>query len=781
MKDLNIEHRTENIERRIPGVITAGTTFDVRCSTFSVRCLPPLRSSSILAFLVLLLLVSTASAASRFGDIVVAPQALVSGETHHGYRELRVLLENQSLKNAHRVTLVFPDRSYAYGNCLSRVSRTVTLNPASRAMIPLWLPPLPASGNGLLRLEIDDFEPETVNLSAAHSHLPRYGYGPHYGGGPQPPSTVLVSRTLNYDELNRVFKRQTDDFSAAAATGPADASGRRSAASQVWMPDYSGSGPHWLELEYDPPIIADRVCIHETSGSPPGGEIIMTGVSGTNLVRIPIGRTPVTRPITGPGSRTAGREYAFALTPEPVKTVRLDFGTTYSASISIDAVALENSGASNTVWASSARASSEGGPTTGRGSGEAHVLLRAEAPVPEWTEYWLSYTPFDAIALAAGDLKAMPPPILDAIWRYTESGGTLIILGSADVPSTWRPAGGRKLNAGFGRCYVFEGDRIPGTAGASALKEMLDTISASARYWQSLPNDDSANNIFPVIENVQIPVRGTVFIMLAFVVLIGPVNLYVLSRMNRRTWLLWTIPAISLVTCLLVFAYSLLREGVTPDVRTEGLTLLDQLNRRATSVGMTAFYCPLTPSKGVSFRFDTEATPLVNVEPWGRRSGTQREVDWTQSQQLGRGWVMARVPAHFQLRKSETRRERLQLDASNGQLTVINGLGAGIRSLWLADSSGRIYRATNVAVGQKAALSPNSANPSVTDQLGPRLLFERTGFQAWNSDTSAITAYLLPNTYIAELDANPFLENGLGARGKSVRSRERSVVFGILE
>ena len=99
--------------------------------------------------------------------------------------------------------------------------------------------------------------------------------------------------------------------------------------------------------------------------------------------------------------------------------------------------------------------------------------------------------------------------------------------------------------------------------------------------------------------------------MLAFVVIIGPVNIIYLNRLKRRTWMLWTIPAISFFTTLLVFAYSLLREGITPDIRIAGLTVLDQVSHHAATFGGTAFYCPLTPSGGLNFDFETEATPLV--------------------------------------------------------------------------------------------------------------------------------------------------------------------------
>ena len=82
-----------------------------------------------------------------------------------------------------------------------------------------------------------------------------------------------------------------------------------------------------------------------------------------------------------------------------------------------------------------------------------------------------------------------------------------------------------------------------------------------------------------------------------------------------------------MVTTLLVFAYSLLREGITPDTRIAGMTLLDQVNHRAATIGVAAFYCPLTPSSGLHFDFGTEASPLVTVG-YGS-GGSSREVDWS--------------------------------------------------------------------------------------------------------------------------------------------------------
>ena len=41
--------------------------------------------------------------------------------------------------------------------------------------------------------------------------------------------------------------------------------------------------------------------------------------------------------------------------------------------------------------------------------------------------------------------------------------------------------------------------------------------------------------------------------------------------------------------------------------------------------------------------------------------------------------------------------------------------------------------------------------------------------------------YLTPNTYIAILDSNPFIENALGPGASLKRTKTSAVVFGILD
>jgi hypothetical protein len=151
------------------------------------------------------------------------------------------------------------------------------------------------------------------------------------------------------------------------------------------------------------------------------------------------------------------------------------------------------------------------------------------------------------------------------------------------------------------------------------------------------------------------------------------------------------------------------------------------------------------------------------------------------------------VPAHFHLRKSETRRERIQVVNENGKLQIVNGLGAEIKSIWVAfptkpmphiEDGLNFYRAEKVAAGQKAGLIPVELHPSPLFS-GAEGMLRDIGFAAKvdSLDSLANTAAmsLLPNSYLAVLDGNPFIENALGSASSPKRTKSSAIVFGILD
>src|SRR5262249_31238832 len=139
--------------------------------------------------------------------------------------------------------------------------------------------------------------------------------------------------------------------------------------------------------------------------------------------------------------------------------------------------------------------------------------------------------------------------------------------------------------------------------------------------------------------------------------------------------------------------------------------------------------------------------------------------------------IAARTPAYFKLRKSETRRERLTIRQSgNDSITVVNGLGADIRKLWLAGRDGRVYSAKDIRAGAETKLSLTNLGLA-NNEAGLRELFTNND---WPGSMKAVEKdpqqYLAPGCYLAAFDAGPFVEEGL----KNVENRKgRALVYGI--
>ena len=373
-----------------------------------------------------------------------------------------------------------------------------------------------------------------------------------------------------------------------------------------------------------------------------------------------------------------------------------------------------------------------------------------------WSPNWLAYTRYDGVIVTSTDLADMAGPVRSALERYVESGGTVLVLGPTDrLPDFCGLEGAAEApprRTGFGTCLTGEGWTKGGVA--SRFTAIIRGTFAGVGDPKEVVG---AHRILPVVENLTIPVRGMLVLMLAFVVVIGPVNLLLLRRKRKRLLLFVTTPAVSLLTCSVLFGYALFSEGVHTRYRLVTLTVLNEARSRATSLGWLGYYSPLASRDPLQFSYQTELNPQLGgsgIEGLG--------VDWTEGQHLTGEWIRARMPLHFRVRKSERRRERLKLRRGPDGVAAVNGLGAPVLRLALADVDGRLFATEEIAPGAEAALAPRPGEPR------GRLLrhvYGRNWVEGIRDVASRPTAYLKPGTYVAVLDGNPFVEQGrAGAR-----------------
>ncbi len=415
-------------------------------------------------------------------------------------------------------------------------------------------------------------------------------------------------------------------------------------------------------------------------------------------------------------------------------------------------------------------------------------VVRADVGIADFSVNWLGYTCYDGLVVTDGDMRRMPAGVKQAVRRYVECGGSLTVLGRWRIDDSWHaepyawkanvPRQGEHYFVGFGEVRV-----IPQQA-ANQITDMdyqlmVDDWRRTASPWREAYEINGANNRFPVVEERGVPVRGLMLLIIAFAVLIGPVNLWLLGRKRKRMWLLWTVPAISLLFSGAVWVYASFSEGWGARERTEGITLLDERKLTATTLGVTAYYSTLTPGDGLRFDADTELTPALTREShYG--DGRSRTLDTTDGQHLRSGWIVARVPAHFKVRKSDpTQRARINPTIKpDGTPEAVNGLGAGVTRLALATPDGRIFTAGPTPAGQRFVFTP-SGQQAQAPPITLRRLYQNTS-SAVTMKELAINPnkYLRPGTYIAVMDENPFIESGLG---KAHARESRAIVYGIAD
>ncbi|MBS1791438.1 MAG: hypothetical protein JST85_27245 [Acidobacteria bacterium] len=427
-------------------------------------------------------------------------------------------------------------------------------------------------------------------------------------------------------------------------------------------------------------------------------------------------------------------------------------------------------------------------------------------PVSEWSQNWMSYARYSGITLSAEELNAAPEAVRMALLHYVERGGMLIVSGNYQPPEQWltrrgalkdepvkddedesnseappKPAPNSKPQPDLPVYYIGFGSILatgavdPKAISFNQWKWIRHELSATRLTVNDYSSLATINQDFKVVEKFGVPVRGLFALMLLFVIAIGPVNLLWLAKLKRKIWMLWTIPAISLLTCLVVAGYSLFGEGWNATARTEALTILDETAHRATTIAWTGFYSPITPSDGLHFGYDTELIPQLPSYFDYRRRFPERTLDWTNDQHLESGWIVARIPAFFKLRKTEARRERLNIRQSGNAATLVNGLGAEIAQVWWADANGKIHAAENIAAGAQASLRPTDLKTAGMPR-GLREAYSGDWLEKFKAIGNKPQEVLMPNNYLAVLNSAPFVEEGL----KNVKTRTaRNLVYGV--
>lgn len=327
----------------------------------------------------------------------------------------------------------------------------------------------------------------------------------------------------------------------------------------------------------------------------------------------------------------------------------------------------------------------------------ARGLVTSDIPVAQWGVHLRDYSSADTVWISSED--RVPPEVERTLSNWVFAGGTLVVIvppGAAwpegTEPSDAKP---RITRHGWGTRVLMrpvpaaglkkESEKAESTPGLRYLEGQVKDVGGGNSFRQVTPDTYWALLKLPIPD---VPLQLLFLVMVAFVLLIGPANFFLLRKFRKEPLILVTTPVISLVFCLLVIGFITLGEGWHSRAKALGVTLLDQDTKLAATRAMMAVYSPVPPRTG--YEFDSE-----DVLRFAGAGNLELRED--SSQRLSSGLLRPRLPLGCSIERVSMQREHLKLTREKDGVGVVNGLGVRLASLsvvapdgWVYDSEGAI-------------------------------------------------------------------------------------------
>ncbi len=332
----------------------------------------------------------------------------------------------------------------------------------------------------------------------------------------------------------------------------------------------------------------------------------------------------------------------------------------------------------------------------------------------EMPEDWRAYSGYDAIAMTDADWGLLTPGARNAILQWNRLGGHVVIYStntSADLATlgiSTDATGIRNATRTSGRFEI-----VPLGGGMG-----LDSGSTLALFTSSPSLNTGIREDF---SSRGWPLQGRfgeqsfnyalfIFVLIAFGILVGPVNLFVFAKSGRRHRLFVTTPLIALGASALLIVLIILQDGfggrgmrialveVRPDnnenaayVTQEQISRTGVLLGRRFEIAESAAISPLplSPSRWARLTNSNDGGGMV-YETNLADGKTRLTGDWFQSRSEQGQLIRAVVPT----------RGRIESRNQSGAPSFLSTFEFPLESLWFTDESGGVWVAENIQPGK---------------------------------------------------------------------------------
>lgn len=370
---------------------------------------------------------------------------------------------------------------------------------------------------------------------------------------------------------------------------------------------------------------------------------------------------------------------------------------------------------------------------------------------------WQAYSSLDGVVLSTADPGQLDEH-LEPILAWVRMGGTLLLVGTASAAELGsvdllEGAFGERsrvesspdvFSYGLGRIRLVPApfDWAASAWGEACVDQVLDVHIYHSDHSAVFPGRSLGPTVFGLRPFNKLPLRGYLVVLLAFVVVIGPLNLILIRRMRRPALLLLSIPALSALATMGIVGYGLLEQGLDLRVRDSSLIYLDQGRARVASLTARDLFAGGFASEGLRPGGGTGVFPMGDFS-WDRLEFRVERGD--DGVLLAGDFLPSRRAVRQAIVTEAASRLRIEVERSGSGLLVRNGTPEPIAHFHYKSLEGKWLQADQLAPGEEQALRAGK--------------FSGSDIEALLSQRFLGKIEVPRGGYITEVRSNPFLDD----------------------
>jgi len=319
---------------------------------------------------------------------------------------------------------------------------------------------------------------------------------------------------------------------------------------------------------------------------------------------------------------------------------------------------------------------------------------------------WRAWSGYDCVMMTDGDWTAALPGARNALLAWVRLGGHLVIFSETSTAASL----GLPQDTSFGT-ITFK------PIGSSLTLDPPVTVALAS---STVPNHQSLREDYSSTWPLQQYFGGQSFnyalfiiVLIAFGVMVGPVNLFVFAKSGRRHRLFITTPLISLAASLLLIALILLQDGFGGrGMRAVLMEVRPDNNENAAYIHQEQFSRTGVLTGG-RFKLDENVSlspvPIADSR-WARLTNSvsyhfsRNQANYSLNPADGKlaaggDWFQSRSEQGHQLDAVVPTRGRLELAAAAGEPELLSTFEFPLETVFYLDSAKQWWRAENVQPG----------------------------------------------------------------------------------